>query len=408
MSEVVINVEHLWKKYKKGNLSPKSFFGRFTANYKISHKLSYSKPFLQGEDFYALSEVSFMIEKGVSLGIIGNNGAGKSTLLKILSRITSPTAGKVYIKGKIASLLEVGTGFHQDLTGRENIYLNGTILGMSKAEIKSKFDEIVDFSGISDFLDTPVKRYSSGMYVRLAFSVAAHLNADILLMDEVLAVGDSEFQKKCLGKMDSVVQEGRTIVFVSHNLDSIQKLCNQSLLLEKGKIVIKDSSSAVINMYLGDINNNAYYYSFDPLPNSVSINSIHLKDESGIGTNIFLWEQKPSFTFHISVRKIEISAVIGFGIVNRFGNRVFTNEKYLIELIDMTGDYHIKVEVPSHLLAPGKYSLVFAIHIPNQIVIDKLSEKVSFYVQNIDSEQYKYNSDEGSIIVPCDWEITNI
>jgi len=196
------------------------------------------------EDFWALNDVNFIINKGDKVGIIGRNGAGKSTLLKVLSRITEPTTGKININGRIASLLEVGTGFHPELTGRENIYLNGAILGMSRKEIKTKFDEIVAFAEVDKFLDTPVKRYSSGMYVRLAFSVAAHLEPEILVVDEVLAVGDVEFQKKCLGKMGEVSKEGRTILFVSHNMNAIAQLCNKGILLNNGTIELQSNSIA--------------------------------------------------------------------------------------------------------------------------------------------------------------------
>ncbi len=203
------------------------------------------------EEFWALSDVSFRIEEGERVGIIGRNGAGKSTLLKILSRITRPTTGEVRIRGRVASLLEVGTGFHQELTGRENIFLNGAILGMTKAEIHRKFDAIVDFSGVERFLDTPVKRYSSGMYVRLAFAVAAHLESDILLVDEVLAVGDAEFQKKCLVKMEESGKEGRTVLFVSHNMNAVERLCTKCLLLEKGQMAMYETDvREVIKEYL--------------------------------------------------------------------------------------------------------------------------------------------------------------
>jgi lipopolysaccharide transport system ATP-binding protein len=203
------------------------------------------------ENFSALSDVSFNVGKGEVVGIIGANGAGKSTLLKILTGITPPTKGEIIIRGKVASLLEVGTGFHPELTGRENIFLNGAILGMTRKEIIEKFDEIVQFSGIEQFLDTPVKRYSSGMYVRLAFSVAAHMEPDILLVDEVLAVGDAEFQKKCLGKMDEVTKKaGRTILFVSHNMDAISRLCKKTVLLCKGKIAAIGETEKIVNMYM--------------------------------------------------------------------------------------------------------------------------------------------------------------
>jgi len=202
------------------------------------------------EEFWALRDVSFEVKQGDRIGIIGRNGAGKSTLLKILSRITEPTTGRVRIKGRVASLLEVGTGFHPELTGRENIYLNGAILGMGRAEIKRKFDEIVDFAEIERFLDTPVKRYSSGMYVRLAFAVAAHLEPEILVVDEVLAVGDAQFQKKCLGKMEDVsAKEGRTVLFVSHNMGAVSRLCTRSLLLKKGCVLAEGFSQDIINIY---------------------------------------------------------------------------------------------------------------------------------------------------------------
>lgn len=202
------------------------------------------------EEFWALNNISFEVNQGDRLGIIGRNGAGKSTLLKIISRIVEPTSGKIFIKGRIASLLEVGTGFHPELSGRENIYLNGAILGMSRTEIKKNFDAIVDFSGVEKFLDTPVKRYSSGMYVRLAFAVAAHLQPEILIVDEVLAVGDAEFQKKCLGKMNEVSQSGRTILFVSHNLSAINSLCNKAVVLKKGEGVFYGDVAEATNKYL--------------------------------------------------------------------------------------------------------------------------------------------------------------
>jgi len=206
-----------------------------------------------GETIWALRDVSFSVQQGEAVGIIGRNGAGKSTLLKILSQVTAPTSGIVKVKGRIASLLEVGTGFHPELTGRENIYLNGAIMGMSRAEITSKFDEIVDFSGVEKFIDTPVKRYSSGMYVRLAFAVAAHLEPEILVVDEVLAVGDAEFQKKCLGKMGDVAHEGRTVLFVSHNMNAIASLCNRCILLDKGAVGLDGETPAVTSFYQSSI-----------------------------------------------------------------------------------------------------------------------------------------------------------
>ena len=261
MSKPVIKVENLSKKYViahqasgrggQGTLRDAITDGVKSIGKRFAKKSSLSDP--THEDFWVLNDVSFEINQGDRVGIIGRNGAGKSTLLKILSRITEPTRGSITIEGRVASLLEVGTGFHAELTGRENIFLNGAILGMSKAEIKRKFDEIVAFSEVEKFLDTPVKRYSSGMYVRLAFAVAAHLEPEILIVDEVLAVGDAQFQKKCLGKMEDVSKEGRTILFVSHNMAVVQSLCNRGIYLSQGTVAVDDSINSVVNTYLSAI-----------------------------------------------------------------------------------------------------------------------------------------------------------
>jgi len=253
MSDLAIRVEHLGKQYRLGGQQASYSTFRET----LVNTADASLRWLKGERkagqnrFWALDDVSFEVKHGEAVGIIGRNGAGKSTLLKILSRITSPTRGRVDIYGRVGSLLEVGTGFHPELTGRENIFLNGAILGMSRVEIMRKFDEIVDFSGIEKFLDTPVKHYSSGMYVRLAFAVAAHLEPEILVVDEVLAVGDAEFQKKCLGKMGEVAHEGHTVLFVSHNMNAIDRLCKSCILLEEGQIKIYSKDvSRVTKEYL--------------------------------------------------------------------------------------------------------------------------------------------------------------
>jgi lipopolysaccharide transport system ATP-binding protein len=258
----IIQVENLSKKYIIGHQQlkgKKTFREAISQNiatlgskfvHPFSKNISANSPF---EEFWALKDINFEVEQGDRLGIIGRNGAGKSTLLKVLSRITEPSSGKITIKGRVASLLEVGTGFNGELTGRENIFLNGAILGMHRAEIKQKFDEIVDFSGVERFLDTPVKRYSSGMYVRLAFAVAAHLEPEILVVDEVLAVGDAEFQKKCLGKMQDVSKrEGRTVLFVSHNMGAIQSLCKRTIILDSGKKVFDGIMEEGVGYYLND------------------------------------------------------------------------------------------------------------------------------------------------------------
>jgi len=249
----IIEVKHVWKAYQKGidrrykslrdtiTRIPGSIFGE------------------EKEKFWALEDIDFKVEAGESIGIIGKNGAGKSTLLKILSRITPPTKGEIVLRGRVASLLEVGTGFHPELTGRENIFFNGSILGMKNQEIKRKFDEIVDFSGVESFIDTPLKHYSSGMQMRLAFSVAAHLESEILLIDEVLAVGDAEFQKKCIGKMDDVSKgEGKTILFVSHQLPIIKKLCPNGILITNGSVALNGSIDRVIQKYQNQLNEKPY------------------------------------------------------------------------------------------------------------------------------------------------------
>lgn len=241
----VVQVKDLSKRYYIGKKQSGSL--RETLSHAAGNLFSKT----ESEEFWALKDVSFEVQQGEVLGIIGKNGAGKSTLLKILSRITEPTTGSVVIDGRVSSLLEVGTGFHPELTGRENIFLNGAILGMKRAEIRKKFDEIVAFSGIEQFIDTPVKRYSSGMYVRLAFAVAAHLEPEILIIDEVLAVGDAEFQKKCLGKMKDVSeQDGRTVLFVSHNMEAVQNLCNKVMLLKQGEVISSGQPADVVTRYL--------------------------------------------------------------------------------------------------------------------------------------------------------------
>lgn len=257
MNDFAIQFENISKKYNLGQISHGMLYKDIQSLWaKLIGKKDPNSPILSNKinshiEFWALKNIQFKIKPGEIVGIIGRNGAGKSTLLKILSRITSPTSGKIHFKGRMGSLLEVGTGFHPDLSGRENIFLNGAILGMTKTEIRSKFEEIVDFSGIEKFIDTPVKRYSSGMYVRLAFAVAAHLEPEILVIDEVLAVGDIEFQKKCLGKMESVSQKsGRTILFVSHNMAAISKLCSRVIFLKEGKIQFDGEKQSGIDRYM--------------------------------------------------------------------------------------------------------------------------------------------------------------
>jgi len=251
MTDIALEFDHVWKKFRKGeihdslrDLIPAVARSLVSGNHKKE---------LQQHEFWALEDVSFQVKEGEVLGFVGPNGAGKSTILKLLSKILRPNRGDISVKGRISALIEIGAGFHPDLTGRENVYLNGAILGMTKDEISRKFDEIVDFSGIEDFIDTPVKRYSSGMYARLGFAVAAHVNTEILLVDEVLAVGDAAFQQKCLGKMSDVSSRGRTVLFVSHNMGALQNLCPRAILLRRGQIVCDGPSDQVVREYLSHL-----------------------------------------------------------------------------------------------------------------------------------------------------------
>jgi len=318
------------------------------------------------EDFYALKDISFEIKEGDRVGIIGCNGAGKSTLLKILSRITEPTAGRIEIKGRVASLLEVGTGFHPELSGRENIYLNGAILGMSKAEIRRKFNEIVDFAEVEKFLDTPVKRYSSGMYVRLAFAVAAHLEPEILVVDEVLAVGDAQFQKKCLGKMEEVGKEGRTVLFVSHNMTAITSFCNKGVLLNHGKIICSGRTSDVIDRYLNkpEVTNNANMkwnrIKERPYEDVVIINSLEIigEEDQVVGNHLF---GSVRYSAKISIELIQPNSNIRIGLLISHNNQSAillssVNDGGDIDFSEMQkGNNSLTTSLPISLFNDGDY-----------------------------------------------------
>lgn len=327
--DIAIKVEKLGKEYIIGH--QKSGDLRNSFNDKVRSLFSSSKEL---ESFWALKNVDFDIKKGEAVGIIGRNGAGKSTLLKILSRITEPTSGRFEINGRVSSLLEVGTGFHMELTGRENIYLNGTILGMKRAEIKAKFDEIVEFSGVAKFLDTPVKHYSSGMKVRLAFSVAAHLEPDILIVDEVLAVGDAEFQKKCLGKMDHVSKsEGRTIIFVSHNMAAVQKLCENGILLKGGVVEQKSLIKDVISTYVSSNSSTASTISLKNREDRINgtkyrFSDIKLLNINGIETDIVFSGDSISFNINIEGNTEIPKVIVRLQILDSFGIINFTCNNY--------------------------------------------------------------------------------
>src|SRR5688572_5231874 len=339
MPEIIIKTEGLGKKY----LISHEKQGSYTALRDVI--AGKAKKFLRNntttqvpkEEFWALQDISFEVKAGEIIGIIGRNGAGKSTLLKILSRITDPSIGRVEINGRVASLLEVGTGFHLELTGRENIFLNGAILGMSRSEIKKKFDEIVEFSGVEKFLDTPVKRYSSGMYVRLAFAVAAHLEPEILVVDEVLAVGDIEFQKRCLGKMEQVSKgEGRTVLFVSHNMAAIKQLCNKGILLKEGRMLKYSDINSVVDLYLSDLKTNNKIPVFDRIDREgnqkLKFRTVMLLNEKQEPTNLVqngsscYFELQFDYTLPAGDSK---DVHFALGINDPLGNRLFLLSSYL-------------------------------------------------------------------------------
>ncbi len=283
------------------------------------------------EEFWALKDVSFEVAQGEVLGIIGRNGAGKSTLLKVLSRITEPTKGRVTLRGRVASLLEVGTGFHPELTGRENIFLNGAILGMTRSEITKKFEEIVDFAGVEKFLDTPVKRYSSGMYVRLAFAVAAHLDPEILIIDEVLAVGDSEFQKKCLGKMKDVAMYGRTVLLVSHNMGSIKQLCSRCLLMENGKLVSMGDVDKAVSSYVRVPSEQVVHFD-KPCSHEFAFTSIELTDRLGVATTVFGFDGDIQIRLGYELGVDQPGMEVAITVLDNNGNRIFTSERSMSDI----------------------------------------------------------------------------
>jgi lipopolysaccharide transport system ATP-binding protein len=377
MSDSVIRVENLSKKY---TLSHQQQGQKYTSLRElmsegaqaIGDRLRGRAPVDDGtrEDFWALKDVNFEIKQGDRVGIIGRNGAGKSTLLKVLSRIVEPTTGQIGIKGRVASLLEVGTGFHPELTGRENIFLNGAILGMSKAEIQRKFDEIVAFAEVEKFLDTPVKRYSSGMYVRLAFGVAAHLEPEILIVDEVLAVGDVAFQKKCLGKMEEVGKEGRTVIFVSHNMAAMRALCSRALLMHHGKILLNADIETAAAQYLTEDTaaDSHIVWPEANAPQSPEIRFLeaYISNEQGISASSIDCRKSFSISLKYEVLKPINSLRIGFFMQNSEGIPVCGSNDPMAwpKGIREPGEYISQCNFPGYVLNSGKYSIYFAADFP--------------------------------------------
>ena len=372
MSDTVIRVENLGKKYIIGHQQQERYTSLrdvITNKVKSLGSLINSKGKVENpafEEFWALKDVSFDIKQGDRVGIIGRNGAGKSTLLKILSRITEPTTGSIKIKGRVASLLEVGTGFHPELTGRENIFLNGAILGMGKEEIKRKFDEIVAFAEVEKFLDTPVKRYSSGMYVRLAFAVAAHLEPEILIVDEVLAVGDAEFQKKCLGKMENVGKEGRTVIFVSHNMTAVTRLCNKGLWLDTGRLKIYGDIYEISGKYLqSDLGTSAERHWKNP-KNAPGDSNARLKAVRVISEGVVTETVDIRYPVILEMEywnlKPDAQLLCGFSFFNDQGVMLFVSADFQDpewgNKSKPIGIYKSRCVVPGNLLAEGQVKVV--------------------------------------------------
>lgn len=368
------------------------------------------------EEFWALKDVSFEIKQGDRVGIIGRNGAGKSTLLKLISRITEPTMGKISLKGRVSSLLEVGTGFHQELTGRENIYLNGAVLGMTRREIKRKFDEIVAFAEVEKFLDTPVKRYSSGMYVRLAFAVAAHLEPEILIVDEVLAVGDTAFQKKCLGKMEEVGQEGRTVLFVSHNMGVVQTLCSVCMLLENGELVNQGETLCVVEDYLKassacSTNSNLIFIPrLNHLGKLIKFSKCLLFNSKQNETLSLLYGEPFSIYLELEsyAKNSNINLIVGFDSLS--GERITTvTSKEDDKLFEISESDKLRVNVyfPTLVLTPGIYWIHLTIHINGERV-DEVIKSVRFEVLEVTyGNRMPHSKTLGYLNLPSEWQLFN-
>jgi lipopolysaccharide transport system ATP-binding protein len=393
----IITVENISKKYVIRHQTNTNNTFRDVIGDKLKRIIGKGKDEGEREEFWALKDVSFDVKEGERVGIIGRNGAGKSTMLKLLSRITEPTEGRISIRGRVASLLEVGTGFHPELSGRENIFLNGVILGMKREEIKKKFDEIVDFAEVEKFLDTPVKRFSSGMYVRLAFAVAAHLEPEILMVDEVLAVGDAEFQKKCIGKMNDVSKAGRTIIFVSHNMGAIEQLCSRTIVLRQGEKIFDGETQEGINIYLRKnekvFSNEAEvdltgYPDRDTMGNTARINRIKLLNDEGQVTNEFKMSEDISVEIETQFNETVKDPIFDLTVTNSIGQYIsnirsdwegFHNQ-------DSNGIVKTRIILKNPPLTPGVYFLSPEVirSITEGACLDIVHIPISFKVLNND------------------------
>lgn len=425
MSDVILKVENVSKQYRLGLVgsgSIKHDLNRFW--HRIRGK---EDPYLkvgavndrsqkQSQDYvWALRDINFELKKGEVLGIIGQNGAGKSTLLKLLSQVTGPTTGTIKFNGRIASLLEVGTGFHPELTGRENIYLNGAVLGMTKAEITSKIDEIISFSGCEMYIDTPTKRYSSGMTVRLAFAVAAHLEPDILVIDEVLAVGDAEFQKKAIGKMKDISSsQGRTVLFVSHNMASVKKLCTRGLVMENGGVAFKGNVDDCLKHYLKNEEKNAgatkqIFWDLKEAPggDDFKIKSVATKNEQGEILGSFTDSQSIHVFIETEVLQLLRNMRMSFKLFNDKEIIVFSTSSHIHELTDKApGVYTYEVIIPAYLLNQGTYRIQLQAGIPGVKHLLFATKVLSFDILKISDSGTIYTTVLPGVVAPkIDWKI---
>jgi lipopolysaccharide transport system ATP-binding protein len=424
MPDCVIQIEGLWKRYRYGAVSHRylfkdlqSWWARVREKEDPNAKITMETPDTKrgngarDDQFWALEDINLAIERGTVVGIIGRNGAGKSTLLKILSRVTAPTRGIVRIKGRIGSLLEVGTGFHPELTGRENIYLNGAILGMRTSEIQRQFDEIVDFAEIEKFIDTPVKRYSSGMYVRLAFAVAAHLDPEILVVDEVLAVGDAQFQKKCLGKMEDISKKSRrTIFFVSHHMPSIQRLCTRALLLKNGMVTGDGEVNAVIGKYLQEGADSAMHWYGRGATSEAFLREVIIADPAGREMEYLTTSSAFTIILNFSIiRKIN-DLQVSIAIQDRNGEVLFASgpNDHGIDPSGEPGSYSASITLPSEILLARTYGIRAALWTGEAGVFDAM-ENLWFSVQETDSFFNNIpRGRAGSLGIKCNWSIRQV
>ena len=410
MSDIAIKIENLSKQYRLGVVGTGTLSHDLKRWWAVSVR-GKEDPYLKigeaniqdrkggSEYIWALRDINLEVKEGEVLGIIGRNGAGKSTLLKILSRVTKPTSGSISYRGRIASLLEVGTGFHPEMTGRENIFMNGSIMGMTKAEIKRKFDEIVDFAGVERYIDTPVKRYSSGMTVRLGFAIAAHLEPEILVVDEVLAVGDAEFQKKAVGKMQDVSRgEGRTVLFVSHNMGAIQKLCIKGILLDSGNIVYTGNADNVVNHYLSTQRIEGSFNRENPINSTIYIQSVNLLNEANIPTRIFTHKDRIRITTTLRIIEFVPESYLLITILDRNKRKIFSAEKKI------NSEGQISLDILPDFLTRGNYSLQTIIYKPAIAQFDNIDDICSFEIIDAGSHfSHLETYDYGTVFGKYEW-----